>query len=65
MADINLRPAKRIYERILRARPKHADIENVPRQNSFSMVGHKTAPIGKERGSPVPGCDYVAKVEQK
>ncbi len=43
----------------------HAYVENVLRQNSFSIVDHKTAPIRKERGSPVPGCYYIAKVEQK
>lgn len=43
----------------------HAYVENVLRQNSFSIVDHKTAPIRKERGSPVPGRYYIAKVEQK
>jgi predicted TPR repeat methyltransferase len=43
----------------------HAYVENVLRQNSFSIVDHKTAPIRKERGSPVSGCYYIAKVESK
>ena len=43
----------------------HAYVENVLRQNGFSIVDHKTAPIRKERGSPVSGCYYIAKVEQK
>ena len=43
----------------------HAYVEDVLRQNSFSIVDHKTALIRKERGGPVPGCYYIAKVEQK
>ncbi len=43
----------------------HAYVENVLRQNGISIVGHKTAPVRKERGSPVPGAYYIAKVEQK
>lgn len=43
----------------------HAYVENVLRQNSISIVDHKTAPIRKEHGNPVSGCYYIAKVEQK